>query len=153
MPVARVGDKATCPKHQRVATIVSGDITLTFEGQPVARHGDRLSCGCSLIAGKQSRVYVDMGGGGGGADGVWPAAAASDLAPLPVALQAAKEPVCAGLVRPGPAAPVPVCAPARGCARIRRPVAAAVARAVPHPGGWMVAGAGTGQAGRGLAAQ
>ena len=94
MPVARVGDKATCPKHQRVATIVSGDITLTFEGQPVARHGDRLSCGCSLIAGKQSRVYVDMGGGGGGADGVWPAAAASDLAPLPVALQAAKEPVC-----------------------------------------------------------
>ncbi|HFK2919730.1 TPA: PAAR domain-containing protein [Stenotrophomonas maltophilia] len=94
MAVARVGDKATCPKHQCVATIVSGDITLTFEGQPVARHGDRLSCGCSLMSGKQSRVHVETGGGGGAADGASHAAAASDLAALPVVPQAGKPPVC-----------------------------------------------------------
>lgn len=94
MPVARVGDKATCPRHQCVATIVSGDITLTFEGQPVARHGDRLSCGCSLMSGKQSRVHADMGGEGGGPDNARPAAAASEPAPLPVLPQAGKPPVC-----------------------------------------------------------
>lgn len=92
MPVARVGDKATCPKHQRVATIVSGDATLTFEGQPVARHGDRLSCGCSLMAGKQSLVHVELGADGGGNGSVAPAVAAT--VPPPVALQVAKEPVC-----------------------------------------------------------
>jgi uncharacterized Zn-binding protein involved in type VI secretion len=92
MPVARVGDKATCPRHQRVATIVSGDATLTFEGQPVARHGDRLCCGCSLIAGKQSLVHGEQGEGGGGCDSATPAAAIT--APAPIALQAAKEPVC-----------------------------------------------------------
>lgn len=94
MPVARVGDKATCPKHQCVASIVSGDVTLTFEGQPAARHGDRLSCGCSLMSGKQSRVYVDVGGGSGVADGARHAATASEPAPLPVLPQAGKPPVC-----------------------------------------------------------
>ncbi|MBO1748393.1 PAAR domain-containing protein [Stenotrophomonas sp. SI-NJAU-1] len=99
-PVARVGDKATCPRHQVVASIVSGDSTLMFEGQPVARDGDRLSCGCSLIAGQQSLVFVDAGGGGGGADS-GPAAqavqAASGVAPaalVPAVPMADKAPVC-----------------------------------------------------------
>lgn len=98
-PVARVGDKATCPKHQVVASIVSGDSTLVFEGQPVARDGDRLSCGCSLIAGKQSLVFVDAGGGGGAGSGpvaqtAQAAGATSPAALAPAAPTADKAPVC-----------------------------------------------------------
>lgn len=99
-PVARVSDKATCPKHQVVASIVSGDTTLVFEGQPAAREGDKLSCGCSLIAGQQSRVYVDAGGAGDGtgADSASAAAAmaapAAALAPAPMPMPADSTPVC-----------------------------------------------------------
>jgi len=97
-PVARVGDKATCPRHQVVASIVSGDSTLVFEGQPVARDGDRLSCGCSLIAGQQSLVFVDAGGGGADSGPVaqtaQAAGAVSPAALAPAAPMADKAPVC-----------------------------------------------------------
>jgi len=96
-PVARVGDKATCPKHQVVASIVSGDSTLVFEGQPVARDGDKLSCGCSLIAGQQSLVFVDAGGGAGSgpvAQTAQAAGATSPAALAPAAPMADKAPVC-----------------------------------------------------------
>lgn len=56
--VARVGDKATCPKHDGTFPIVSGDASVVIDGQAVARHGDRLSCGCQLIAGQQSRTFI-----------------------------------------------------------------------------------------------
>lgn len=57
-PVARVGDKATCPKHAGVFSIVSGDDSWIVDGQPVARDGDALECGCRLAAGKQQRVHI-----------------------------------------------------------------------------------------------
>lgn len=59
--IARVGDKATCPKHGGIFPIVSGDSTLIVDGNPIAREGDRLACGCSLLSGKQNLVLVDNG--------------------------------------------------------------------------------------------
>lgn len=55
IPVACIGDKATCPKHKKVVTIVSGDPQMQVLGKPVARVGDSLSCGCKLLL-KQSMV-------------------------------------------------------------------------------------------------
>ncbi len=54
--VARVGDKASCPTHGGIRTIVSGDPVRRLAGRSVARHMDALDCGCRLIAGVQSRV-------------------------------------------------------------------------------------------------
>ena len=53
--IARVGDKATCPKHGP-NTIVSGDATLIVDGKPAARHGDKTACGATLIAGQQATI-------------------------------------------------------------------------------------------------
>ena len=55
IPVACVGDKATCPKHQTVAIIIVGDPTVQVMGKAVARVNDALSCGCKLLP-KQSLV-------------------------------------------------------------------------------------------------
>ncbi len=51
-PIARVGDKVTCPRrgHGGTTVIVSGDPTCVIDGQPAARHGDRTACGAILIA-------------------------------------------------------------------------------------------------------
>lgn len=66
-PVARVGDKVTCPQrgHGGTTVIVTGDPTCIVDGQPVARHGDKTACGATLIS-SQARTSVDAGGGGGG---------------------------------------------------------------------------------------
>ena len=59
--MARVGDKATCPRkgHGGIVTIVaSSDPTIIIDGQPAAFHGDPLSCGCSLIA-RQFLAFSD----------------------------------------------------------------------------------------------
>ncbi|MCJ8162067.1 PAAR domain-containing protein [Acinetobacter zhairhuonensis] len=53
--VACVGDKATCPLHKVVATIISGDAHMLVMGKAVARVNDGLSCGCKLLP-KQSLV-------------------------------------------------------------------------------------------------
>ncbi len=53
--VARLGDKVSCPIHGSGA-IASGDMTLIVDGKPVARHGDKTSCGALLIAGQQNTV-------------------------------------------------------------------------------------------------
>jgi len=84
-PVARVGDQATCPKHKGTFPIVSGDDSLIFEGSAAARHGDALACGCTLIAGKQSHVFIDAAGSG---------------APLAIAINTARipHPLTASLV-------------------------------------------------------
>jgi hypothetical protein len=74
MAVARVGDKAFCPKHKGAFPIVTGDPTFIVDGQALARHGDALACGCKVLAVKQSTVSVESGGGGG-AKGESPAAA------------------------------------------------------------------------------
>lgn len=53
--IARVGDKATCPKHGP-NPIVSGDNTLIVDGKPAARNGDKTACGATLIAGQQATI-------------------------------------------------------------------------------------------------
>ncbi|MEI2514227.1 PAAR domain-containing protein [Acinetobacter soli] len=59
--IACVGDKATCPKHKTVATIVSGDPHMQIFGKSAARVNDSLSCGCKLLP-KQNLVVQDNGG-------------------------------------------------------------------------------------------
>ncbi|QIO07343.1 PAAR domain-containing protein [Acinetobacter shaoyimingii] len=63
--VACIGDKATCPKHQTTATIVSGDPYMQVMGKSVARVNDSLSCGCKLLP-KQSLVVGATGPSNGG---------------------------------------------------------------------------------------
>lgn len=62
IPVACVGDKATCPTHKVVATIVSGDPYMQIFGKAAARVNDSLSCGCKLLP-QQNLVVQDNGGG------------------------------------------------------------------------------------------
>lgn len=60
--VACIGDKATCPTHKVVATIVSGDPNMQIFGKAAARVNDSLSCGCKLLP-QQNLVVQDNGGG------------------------------------------------------------------------------------------
>lgn len=53
--VACIGDKATCPLHKVVATIISGDMHMLVMCKAVARVNDSLSCGCKLLQ-KQNMV-------------------------------------------------------------------------------------------------
>ena len=76
IPVARVTDQATCPRHKGAYPIVDGDNTLIVDGQPVALHGSSLACGCKVLSAQQVRVFVDAWGGGGGSSGGAQAAAA-----------------------------------------------------------------------------
>ncbi|EPK9865942.1 PAAR domain-containing protein [Acinetobacter baumannii] len=62
IPVACVVDKATCPTHKVVATIVSGDPCMQIFGKAAARVNDSLSCGCKLLP-QQNLVVQDNGGG------------------------------------------------------------------------------------------
>jgi uncharacterized Zn-binding protein involved in type VI secretion len=48
--IACVGDKVKCPRHDGETEIVTGDTTLLIDGKAVARHGDKTSCGATLIA-------------------------------------------------------------------------------------------------------
>lgn len=76
--VARVNDPCTCPKHKGTFPIVTGDMTFMVDGQPVARHGDKLACGCTLVSTRQFRVFLDeMTGDSPAADAAMFAAAAS----------------------------------------------------------------------------
>jgi uncharacterized Zn-binding protein involved in type VI secretion len=66
-PIARVGDKITCPRHGGIdgtTVIATGDPTLIIDGQPAARHGDKTACGATLLA-TQVVTTDDPGGGGG----------------------------------------------------------------------------------------
>ena len=53
--IARMGDKTVCPKHGSVP-IISGDATMIVDGKPAARHGDKTSCGATLISSQQATV-------------------------------------------------------------------------------------------------
>lgn len=48
--IACVGDKATCPTHKTVATIIAGDNHMLVMGKAAAQHNSPLSCGCKCIA-------------------------------------------------------------------------------------------------------
>src|SRR5690606_24797020 len=61
--VARINDQAVCPLHKGAFPIVDGDPTTIIDGQPVALHGSKLACGCSVLAGQQNRVFVEPGSG------------------------------------------------------------------------------------------
>jgi uncharacterized Zn-binding protein involved in type VI secretion len=75
-PIARIGDKVSCPQrgHGGTTVIVSGDPTCIIDGKPVARHGDKTACGATLLS-SQATTTIDAGGGGGGAAKQSPAAA------------------------------------------------------------------------------
>lgn len=61
-PIARVGDKVTCPIPGHGTTvIVEGDPTMILDGKPVARHGDKCACGAVLIS-SQVVSTTDDGG-------------------------------------------------------------------------------------------
>src|SRR5690606_27559329 len=80
IPVARVTDQATCPRHKGAYPIVDGDNTLIVDGQPVALHGSSLSCGCKVLSAQQVRVFVDAGGGGSARGGLATATVAAGAA-------------------------------------------------------------------------
>jgi uncharacterized Zn-binding protein involved in type VI secretion len=50
--VARKGDLVTCPQHPDINpnVILEGDSKISDHGVPVARHGHKARCGCSLIS-------------------------------------------------------------------------------------------------------
>lgn len=47
-PVARKGDKTTCPTCRHIGTIIEGDENHIIEGRPVALHLHLVACGCPL---------------------------------------------------------------------------------------------------------
>ncbi|WP_337264501.1 MULTISPECIES: PAAR domain-containing protein [unclassified Serratia (in: enterobacteria)] len=47
--VARQGDPVSCPKHKETV-IAEGHATFHDNGIPVAFHGHRCACGCTLIS-------------------------------------------------------------------------------------------------------
>jgi uncharacterized Zn-binding protein involved in type VI secretion len=50
-PVARLGDKCTCPKRgHNNCVIVEGDAAWTIDGIPVALEGHKISCGAVLVS-------------------------------------------------------------------------------------------------------
>lgn len=83
--VARIGDQATCPKHQGTFPIATGDPTVIIDSQPAARHGDKLACGCSLLSARQLRVFLDEGGVGGAAGTLFGTPPGMEQAETPVA--------------------------------------------------------------------
>lgn len=51
-PLARKGDKCSCPipQHGGTCVIIEGDPDWTIDGIPVALEGHKTSCGASLIS-------------------------------------------------------------------------------------------------------
>jgi uncharacterized Zn-binding protein involved in type VI secretion len=52
-PIARVGDKVTCPKRGCPSTTViasTSDPSIIVDGKPGAFHGDKTACGATLIS-------------------------------------------------------------------------------------------------------
>ncbi len=49
LPIACVGDAVRCNRHGPT-TIKEGSGLTEIDGQPVALHGHRCGCGCSLVS-------------------------------------------------------------------------------------------------------
>ena len=57
-PVARLGDKVSCPLHASETVISSGSPTYITDDQPTARDGDTTACGATLIA-SQTHYFIE----------------------------------------------------------------------------------------------
>lgn len=78
-PIARVGDKVTCPIPGHGTTvIVEGDPTMILDGKPVARHGDKCACGAVLISSQVVSSIGSSGGGGGSSGSASPTSSSSN---------------------------------------------------------------------------
>ncbi len=63
IPVARLGDKCTCPKRgHNNCVIVEGDPNWTIDGIPVALEGHKISCGAVLISSAPNTGRKNEGG-------------------------------------------------------------------------------------------
>jgi uncharacterized Zn-binding protein involved in type VI secretion len=63
IPVARLGDKCTCPKRgHNNCVIVEGDTNWTIDDIPVALEGHKISCGAVLISSSPNNGREDSGG-------------------------------------------------------------------------------------------
>ncbi|MCO6516985.1 MAG: PAAR domain-containing protein, partial [Snodgrassella sp.] len=49
-PIARKGDKVSCPKCTGIHFIVEGDQQLTVKGRPIALENMKTSCGARLLS-------------------------------------------------------------------------------------------------------
>lgn len=75
LPVARLGDKCTCPKRgHNNCVIVEGDTNWTIDGIPVALEGHKLSCGGVLISSMPNAGRDEAGGGAAANQGASPTA-------------------------------------------------------------------------------
>jgi uncharacterized Zn-binding protein involved in type VI secretion len=84
-PVARVGDKASCPRCKRTVTIVTSRFQMMIDmGQAAAFDQDRTDCGALL--------YSRHNGHAGHDDGLGDTAATSAASPATVGAAAAEEP-------------------------------------------------------------
>lgn len=80
-PVALVGHKVVCPKCKGTFPIVGGTPDMASMGMAVARHGDKTSCGATLLASQQLTTWSDKTDHGAGL----PQTAAASLTQVPVA--------------------------------------------------------------------
>ncbi|RUS67925.1 hypothetical protein CUZ56_00406 [Saezia sanguinis] len=58
-PVVLLGHAHTCPIHGP-GTVISGSPVCSLHGKPVARQGDKISCGPTIITGSPT-VLIDDG--------------------------------------------------------------------------------------------
>lgn len=68
-PIARVGDKVSCPKCMGIFTIAEGDKSNIVDGSPVAYHGCKVSCGAVLISSQMFTLTNPSSGAAPGAGG------------------------------------------------------------------------------------
>lgn len=69
VPLALLGDMVSCPKCGGVYPIVDvKNLSMTFDGRPVASEGDKTACGATLIASQHNATAEPTSGGsvGGG---------------------------------------------------------------------------------------
>lgn len=61
IPVARVGDMVTCPKCEGTFPIIEGAPTASENHNNIARHGDKVACGATLISRGNAQAQVSSG--------------------------------------------------------------------------------------------
>ena len=84
-PVALAGHKVVCPKCKGTFPIVGGTPDMASMGMAVARHGDKTSCGATLIASQQLSTWSDKTDHGAGSQQAGAASLAPDFAVAAVA--------------------------------------------------------------------